>query len=148
MRGSYGRRVVSRENASPLGELGQFIVDVRRGAVTGLVLGSGKSAVVVDWESIASFGPDAIVVDCAGDLRPPTGEFEEEAARGALNILQSMVLDDEGSSRGPVSVVSFDEQSGWLTGVQLADLVVPAAALRGHVSHALMVTAALIPVSG
>ncbi len=149
MRGCYGRTVISRQDATKLGELGQFVVDVRRGAVTGFVIGSGKGAAVVPWANIVSFGPDAIVVNGAGDFRPPAGELEEQAASGAVNILKSTVLDDEGNSRGPVSDVSFDEQSGWLIGVQLAehDFVVPTAALRGHGSHALMVIAALLPDS-
>lgn len=150
MRGCYGRPLINRQDATTLGELGQFVVDVHRGAITGLVLGSGKSATVVDWTSVASFGPDAIVVDTAEGIHAPKGALEENAAAGTLNILQSTVLDDEGNSHGPISDVSFDEHSGWLTGVHLAetDLVVPTAALRGLGSHALMVVAALLPASG
>lgn len=147
MRGCFGRPVVSRQDATTIGELAHFVVDVHRGAVTGLVIGSGKGAGVVAWTNVISFGPDAIVIRDASDIRPPAGKLEEQAASGALNVLQSTVLDDEGNSRGPISDVSFDANSGWLTGVHLAerDIVVPTAALRGHGSYALMVTAAQLP---
>jgi uncharacterized protein YrrD len=145
-REAFGRKVVSRADATVLGSVDHLVPDLRRGAVSAIVLGSGKGARVLDWQHIQSFGPDAIVVSGASDLRDPTGDLEERVAAGKGALLGAMVLDDRGCRVGEVEDVTFEQVGGWISLLQLAGSpdAVPIAAVRGFGSFALMVSAAAL----
>ena len=69
-----GRKIVSRSSAEELGNLAHIVVDVKRRQVASLVIGKGRKALVIDWDQVSGFGPDAIMVADEGALRPPSGD--------------------------------------------------------------------------
>ena len=58
-----GRKVVSRASAEELGELAHIVVDVKLRRVALLVVGKRRKALLVAWEHVSGFGPDAIMIE-------------------------------------------------------------------------------------
>ena len=79
-----GRKVVSRKSAEGLGTLAHIVVDVKRRQVASLVVGKGRKALLVDWEQVSGFGPDAVMVVDESALHPPRDDRENAAADGKL----------------------------------------------------------------
>jgi uncharacterized protein YrrD len=105
--------VLSRATAEKIGEVGQFVVDGPGRRVAAIVVGKGRKARVVDWDAIAGFGPDAVMVESEQRLREPhDGETK-------LDWLGRRVLNDRGFELGPVEDVEFDAESGALQQVRV-----------------------------
>lgn len=142
LRSCYGRSIVSRESAVHLGNLEHYILNVAQGAINALATTSGKQTLLLDWRNITSFGPDAIVVSSAADLRPAGDERENQFISGELALIGKTVLSDQGNRLGTLDDASFDEASGLLTALHVDGQHIPIAALRGHGNYAVMVSQA------
>jgi uncharacterized protein YrrD len=137
-----GRRVVSRTSAEQLGELAHVVVDVNLRRVAFLVVGKRRKALLVAWEHVSGFGPDAIMVTDEGALYAPRDDRERAAAEGNLELVGRRALSDMGNDLGEVTDVVFDPASGLIETIVLGDREEPAASLLGAGSFAAIIRAA------
>jgi uncharacterized protein YrrD len=108
-----GRKVVSRADAEDVGTVKTAVFDKRLQRVISLQVGGGKrNAQLIEWDDVAGFGPDAVVIDDAERLRDVREERESEAVRGDVHPIGARVLDDLGDAHGAVRDVRFDPNSG------------------------------------
>ena len=131
-----GRKVVSRASAEQLGKLSHLVVDVERRQVASLVVGKGRKALLVAWENVSGFGPDAVMVVDEGALRPPADDREAAAIEGSLALVGKRVLSERGNELGQIGDVTFDAHTGALEDLLIGDLHVPAGSLLGSGSYA------------
>jgi sporulation protein YlmC with PRC-barrel domain len=136
-----GRKVVSRTSAEELGAVTHIVVDVKRQKVTSLVVGKGRKAVLVDWDQVSGFGPDAVIVADDNALHTPRDDRESAAAGGKLELLGKRVLSDMGNDLGEASDVVFDPSSGTVETLVIGDREVPATSMLGAGSYAVVVKA-------
>ena len=136
-----GRKVVSRKSAEELGPLAHIVVDVKRRQVASLVVGKGRKALLVDWEQVSGFGPDAVIVSDESALHPPRDDREHAATAGKLELVGKRTLTDTGNDLGTVSDVVFDPVTGSIESLVLGDREEPAASLLGAGSFAAIVRA-------
>jgi sporulation protein YlmC with PRC-barrel domain len=134
-----GRMVVSRASAEELGNLARIVVDAERRRVALLVVGKGRKAMVIDWDRVSGFGPDAVMVADESALHPPSGEREHAAASGKLELAGKRVLSDMGNDLGTVTDVVFDPGTGTLETLVLGDRETPIASLLAVGSFAVIV---------
>lgn len=137
-----GRRVVSRTSAEQLGELSHVVVDVNLRRAAFLVVGKRRKALLVAWEHVSGFGPDAIMVTDEGALYAPRDDRERAAAEGNLELVGRRALSDMGNDLGEVTDVVFDPASGLIETIVLGDREEPAASLLGAGSFAAIIRAA------
>src|SRR5450755_567260 len=116
-----GRKVVSRTSAEELGQLAHIVIDVSRPQVASLVVGKGRKALLVAWEHVSGFGPDAVMVTDESALYEPRDEHERAAADGKLELVGKRALSDMGNDLGSISDVVFDPATGALETVVLGD---------------------------
>ena len=136
-----GRKVVSRASAEELGKLAHVVVDVQRRQVASLVVGKGHKALLVAWENVSGFGPDALMLAEESALYAPRDDGERAAADGKLDLVGKRALSDMGNDLGTVSDVAFDPATGALETVVLGDREEPAASLLGAGSFAVIIRA-------
>jgi uncharacterized protein YrrD len=136
-----GRKVVSRMSAEELGDLAHVVVDVKRLQVVSLVVGKGRKALLVAWEQVSGFGPDAVMVADESALHRPRDDRERAAADGKLELVGKRALSDMGNDLGTVSDVLFDPVTGVIEALVLGDREEPAASLLGAGSFAVIVRA-------
>jgi sporulation protein YlmC with PRC-barrel domain len=136
-----GRQVVSRASAEELGKLTHVVVDVKRSQVVSLVVGKGRKALLVAWEQVSGFGPDAVMVSNESALHPPRDDRERAAADGKLEVVGKRALSDMGNDLGTVSDIVFDPRTGVLEALVLGDREEPATSLLGAGSFAAIVRA-------
>jgi sporulation protein YlmC with PRC-barrel domain len=134
-----GRKVISRASAEELGKLAHIVIDVKRGQVASLVVGKGRKALVIAWEQVSGFGPDAIMIADEAALQEPRDDHEQAAADGKLELLGKQALSDTGNDLGTVTDVVFDSDSGAIESIVLGDREQPAASLLGAGSFAVIV---------
>ena len=126
-----GREVISRTTAEELGKLTHIVIDVKRGQVGSLVVGKGRKALLIAWEQVSGFGPDAIMIADETALQEPRDDREQAAADGKLELLGKPALSDTGNNLGMVTDVIFDPDTGAIESILLDDREQPAASLRG-----------------
>jgi uncharacterized protein YrrD len=119
-------------------------VDCRQ--VAGVILGKGKKATLVDWTEVSGFGSDAVMVSSEGALRAPADAREQAAANGKLELLGSRMLTESGNELGIIGDISFDPASGSVEVLSVADRQIPADAVLGSGSYAVVVAASQDPV--
>ena len=136
-----GRKIVSRASAEELGKLAHIVVDVQRRQVASLVVGKGRKALLVAWEDVSGFGPDAVMVADESALHEPRDDHERAAADGKLDLVGKRALSDMGNDLGTVTDVAFDPATGALETLVLGDREEPAASLLGVGSFAAIVRA-------
>lgn len=136
-----GRKVVSRSSAEELGKLAHVVVDVRQRHVASLVVGKGRKALLVAWENVSGFGPDAVMLADESALYEPRDDDERAAADGKLDLVGKRALSDMGNDLGTVGDVVFDPATGTLETVVFADREEPAASLLGAGSFAVIIRA-------
>jgi sporulation protein YlmC with PRC-barrel domain len=134
-----GRKVVSRASAENLGALGHIVVDIKQHQVAWLVVGKGRKALVVAWDDVSGFGPDAVMVADESALHPPRDDREHAGAEGKLELVGKRVLSDKGDDLGTVSDIVFDPRTGSLETLVLGEREEPASALAGAGSFAVIV---------
>jgi len=137
-RQAAGRKLISRTSAQDLGTVAHLLVDAQRRQIAAVVVGRGKKARLVDWSQISGFGPDAVMVGDEGALRPPADDRERLAADGKLEILGQRALTELGNAMGTVDDVTFDTGTGALVHLRVGDREIPAAAMLGSGSYAVV----------
>jgi sporulation protein YlmC with PRC-barrel domain len=120
-----GQRVLTRDGARQLGSIRRLLLDPARGTVVSAELEGGVGdATMLDWASVASIGPDAVMVETEDAVRGAQSEIEQRLSAGELDLRGKQVLDEGGDSLGPLDDLEFDGASG-----RLARLHVPGHAL-------------------
>lgn len=113
-----GTPVLSRDDAEQLGSVHRLLIDVTGRRVAALHIdGRKRKALIVDWEALSGFGPDAVVVGAGDALRGPDGDRELAIVSGDLDWLGRRVLTDRGDAAGQVRDLEFDESTGALQAV-------------------------------
>ncbi len=133
-----GRKLISRASAQEMGTVAHLLVDAQRGHIAAVVVGRGKKARLVDWSALSGFGPDAVMVGDDDAPRPPADDRERLAADGKLEILGQRALTELGNEVGTVDDVTFDPGTGALEFLRVGDREVPAAAMLGCGSYAVV----------
>ena len=118
-----------------------LLVDAQRRQIAAVIIGRGKKAQLVEWAELSGFGPDAVMVSDEGALRPPADDREEAAVDGKLEIVGKRALTETGNELGTIDDVTFDPDSGALERLRIKDRDIPAAALLGSGSYAVVVDA-------
>jgi sporulation protein YlmC with PRC-barrel domain len=136
-----GRRVVSRTSAEELGALAHIVVDVEETQVASLVVGKGRKALVVAWEQVTGFGPDAVMLADDDALHAPRDDGERAAAEGALELVGRRALSEMGNELGTLDDIVFDPATGALQALVLGEREEPATSLLGAGSYAVIVRA-------
>jgi uncharacterized protein YrrD len=134
-----GRTVISRATAEELGNLAHIVIDVKRCQVASLVVGKGRKALLVAWDQVSGFGPDAVMIVDEAGLQEPRDDRGQAAADGKLEFLGKRVLSDDGSNLGTVTDVVFDPDTGAIESIVVGDHEQPAASLLGAGSFAVVV---------
>jgi uncharacterized protein YrrD len=134
-----GRKVVSRTSADELGRLTHIVIDVKRRQVASLVVGKGRHAVLVDWDQVSGFGPDAVMLADESALHEPRDDHEQAAASGKLELTGKRALSVTGNALGTVTDVVFDADSGAIEGIMIDDRETLPTSLRGAGSFAVIV---------
>jgi len=140
-RQAVGRKVVSRTSAHELGLLAHLLVTVDCRQVSAVILGRGKKAQFVDWSQVTGFGADAVMVSSEAALRPAADERERAAAGGKLELLAKRTVSEFGNELGTIRDVVFDPQSGTVDNLQVEERSVPADAVLGAGSYAVVLAA-------
>jgi sporulation protein YlmC with PRC-barrel domain len=136
-----GRTVISRTSAEELGKLAHIVIDVKRGQVASLVVGKGRKVLLIAWEQVSGFGPDAIMIADETALQEPRDDREQSAADGKLELLGKHALSDTGNDLGTIADVVFDSDTGAIESILVDDREEPAASLLGAGSFAVIVRA-------
>lgn len=136
-----GRRVVSRTSAEELGVLAHIVVDVEETQVASLVVGKGRKALVVAWEQVTGFGPDAVMLADDDALHAARDDGERAAAEGALELVGRRALSEMGNELGTLDDIVFDPATGALEALVLGEREEPATSLLGAGSYAVIVRA-------
>jgi uncharacterized protein YrrD len=136
-----GRPVISRTTAEELGKLAHIVIDVKRRQVASLVMGKGRKALLIAWEQVSGFGPDAVMVADESALQEPRDDREQAAANGKLELLGKLALSDAGNNLGTVTDVVFDPDTGAIESILVDGREEPAASLLGAGSFAVIVRA-------
>jgi sporulation protein YlmC with PRC-barrel domain len=131
--------MVSRTTAEELGKLAHIVVDVKRRKVASLVMGRGRKALLVSWEQVSGFGPDAIMITDETAVLEPADDHEQAAADGELELVGKRVLSDTGNELGTVTDAVFDPDTGSIESILIDDRETPAASLLGVGSFAVIV---------
>lgn len=135
---SMGRKVVSRASAKELGAVGRLLVDAEQRQISAVVIGRGKRARLVEWSQLSGFGPDAVMVVDEGALRSPTDDRERDGIDGKLDLLGKRTLSERGNELGKIDDVTFDTGTGRLEDLVIGDRRIPAGALLGSGSYAVV----------
>jgi len=134
-----GRRVVSRTSAEELGKLAHIVIDGKRRQVTSLVVGTGRKALLIAWDQVSGFGPDAVMIADETALHEPRDDREHAAADGKLELVGNRTLSDTGNDLGTVTDIVFDPDTGAIESILVDDREAPAASLLGAGSFAVIV---------
>lgn len=140
-RQATGRKVVSRATAQSLGEVGHLLVDSGQRSIVAVIVGRGKKARFVDWDALSGFGPDAVMVGEESALRSAADDREGAGAEGKLDLVGRRVLTEHGNELGEITDVTFDPVSGALEMLQVGNREIPAGAMLGAGSYAVIVDA-------
>jgi uncharacterized protein YrrD len=109
---SHGRKVLSRDDAENIGEVKAAIFDDRLQRIVSLhVSGARRKALLVMWDDVVGFGPDAVVITSEERLREADDD-ESDAVRRKAGPIGALVIDDLGDRQGAVIDIRFDAESG------------------------------------
>lgn len=136
-----GRPIMSVGSATTLGNVSGFIVDARNAQILALRLSHSSSPdVVVHWDDVQSFGPDAVTVADDSAASPPQGRTQAQADN-RFELLNKRVLGDDGNEAGTLTDIDFDPDSGRVLAVMTSTGRIGGERLRGCGSYAVMVRA-------
>lgn len=108
-----GRKVVSRKDAEDVGEVKALVLDEEVRRIVALhVAGRERNAQLVDWDAVAGFGPDAVVITGGDAVHKVNDERERAMVRGDVPALGALVIDDVGDRQGVVRDLRFDPDTG------------------------------------
>ncbi|MET0919958.1 MAG: PRC-barrel domain-containing protein [Acidimicrobiia bacterium] len=134
-----GQDVIARDTATRLGTADGVVVDAETRRIVAVQLGTKKSSRFVSWEQIRGIGTDAVIIESADAPHDADGPLEARAAGGHASMLGKLVLDDDGDALGTVDDVAFNESTGTVDGVRVADRDLDGDRLLGIGSYAVVV---------
>lgn len=134
-----GTQVVSRSDAEKIGKVEGAVIDVPARTVTAWQIGKGRKAQFVDHAHLTGIGDAAVIVDEAASLREAASPLEEQTAKGHHDLLKSLVLNEAGDALGHVSDVEIETDRGAIVTVTTDSTTIPAGAMLGFGSYALVV---------
>ena len=140
-RQAIGRKVVSRSTAHELGSVSHLLTTTDCRRVTAVIIGRGKKAQLVDWDQLSGFGADAVMVGDDAALRDPGDHREQAAAQGKLELVGKRALSELGNEPGVVDDVTFDPVTGAVEELAVGDHRIPADAVIGAGSYAVVYAA-------
>ncbi len=118
------------------------MVDPDGPRITGIHVGGGKRhGRLVDWDDVASFGSDAVMVESAAAVHDARSPLEARALKGELSMLDKRVLDSRGDDLGALVDVEFDPADGTITALALDRATIEGDRLRGVGRYAVVVDA-------
>lgn len=110
---ALGCPVVAADTAETVGEVKALVLGISAMRITQIhVAGRSRSAKVVNWEDLAGFGTDAVMVALARSVTDSVQERTEEVLSGRVDSIGARILDTSGFERGTVVDVEFDPESG------------------------------------
>ena len=107
--------------------------------MTSLVVGTGRKALLIAWDQVSGFGPDAVMIADETALHEPRDDREHAAANGKLELVGNRTLSDTGNDLGTVTDIVFDPDTGAIESILVDDREAPAASLLGAGSFAVIV---------
>jgi uncharacterized protein YrrD len=108
-----GHEVVSTSTADTVGRVEGFVVRPAPARIVALRLGKTPTKdTLLDWSRLSAFGPDAVTVAAAEDLRPTVSGIEHELADSSRDLLGKPALSEAGDGLGTVTDVEFDPGTG------------------------------------
>lgn len=137
---ALGRKVVSLATAETIGTLGEFVVDPGTQRVVALGIAKSKSGETLRWDSIESFGPDAVTVRDADRIGVADDDVAHLSGKDH-QFIGKRVLATIGDELGHLDDVDFDADSGVLLTLVLAGQEIDADRLVGVGSYAVVVRA-------
>jgi sporulation protein YlmC with PRC-barrel domain len=138
---AMGRKVVSTDTASTVGQVSGYVVDPRLPGVVALTLSKTSSqGSALPWPNIIAFGVDAVTVPGAAAVVEPD-QYLVELGGKPRALLHKRVLTTSGVQLGTVLDVDFDPTLGRLAALLLERGPIAAARLLGVGSYAVMVQA-------
>lgn len=130
---ALGRSVVAGDSAENIGAVKSFVVSEDAGHICSIHIGGHRrGAMFLAWQSVGSFGPDAIVAKA----RPETGWKPD---RFGVDLIGSRVLTTTGFIAGKVLDVRFETTDGSVVSVETDAGSIDAARLRSVGLYALVV---------
>ena len=137
---ALGRRVVAQDTADEVGEVKAVVIDRAGRRIERIqVAGPKRHPRLVDWSSIASFGPDAVILGDHDDIGDPVDDRDQEVVRGDVAVIGARILDTAGFEHGRVADVTFDPETGAIVGVVGDDAHIAADHIRSLGTWALVV---------
>jgi sporulation protein YlmC with PRC-barrel domain len=137
---SLGRKIVSLATAETIGTLGEFVVDPQSQRVVALGVSKYKNGDTLPWNSIESFGPDAVTVSDETRIAAADPGIAQLSGKDHA-FLGKRVLATSGDELGQVDDVDFDPDSGVLLTIALPGAEISAERLVGVGSYAVVVEA-------
>jgi sporulation protein YlmC with PRC-barrel domain len=137
---AMGRKVVSLGTAETVGTLGEFVIDPSSRRVVALGISKSKTGDALRWDSIESFGPDAVTVQDANRITDGDADVARLGGKDH-HVIGKRVLATSGDELGQLDDVDFDAGSGMLTALLLAGREIQADRLVGVGSYAVVVRA-------
>jgi uncharacterized protein YrrD len=102
-------------------------------------VGKGRKALLIAWDQVSGFGPDAVMIADESALHEPRDDYEHAAVAGKLELARKRALSDRGNDLGTITDVVFDPDTGAIESIVLDDREEPAASLLGAGSFAVIV---------
>lgn len=103
-----GRPILSRATANKLGQTYDFIVDVGRGLLAGLVVRMpDESLRVVDYTEVFSIGADAIMISNDESIIPPQDSPLKVLPLAKSNLVGANVVTEGGKLLGQIANVYY-----------------------------------------
>ncbi len=137
---AVGRKVVSTSTAETVGRVAEFVVDPGQRRIVAVQVKKSAAGKSLRWSDIAAFGEDAVTVTGVERLVDP-----DEAVVALLgknhHLLGRRVLDTLGDEHGKLADVEFDPATAEITGLVLANGLVPGERLVGVGSWAVVIRA-------
>ncbi|HYN73275.1 MAG TPA: PRC-barrel domain-containing protein [Nakamurella sp.] len=138
---AMGRKVVSTDTASTVGQVSDYVVDPRLPGIVALTLSRTSSrGSALPWPNIIAFGVDAVTVPGAAAV-VEADQYLAELAGKPHTLLHKRVLTTSGVQLGTVLDVDFDPNLGRLAALILERGPIDAARLLGVGSYAVMMQA-------
>lgn len=110
---AIGRSVVDSATADDVGDVKALVVDQAGRQITGIqVAGRNRSARLVDWDDIDSFGDDVVLISSQSAIYQPTEERTTDIVKGDIQYIGTRILSVEGVELGTVKDVHFDTDTG------------------------------------
>lgn len=137
---AMGHKIVSLATAETVGTLGEFVVDPRGQRIVALGVSKSKTGDTLRWDSIESFGPDAVTVADADKISGADADVAPLSGKDHA-FLGKRVLATTGDELGQTDDVDFDPGSGVLLAIVLPGEEIDAERLVGVGSYAVVVEA-------